>query len=262
MQIHQRLTGIIYPWDVFNYLWNENKLFSFISGRDDDPDRAAYSCADYWEHVNNLDFYQDLNISMDDRARTIPLAVHVDGVKVYRTHKAWVYSWGSMLHKGNSLHSKVLLLLIRDADLVKNHSHDAVGRLMGWIFEVLQSGVFPLTDCEGRPWPLGSLQSQQAGTYFAGGWRAAFSAFKADLEARVQVHKLVRNWSSNSICEHCLASKKPDFSYGDFSNNAAYLECMLSHEQFLLLNPPERQSSWTCVKGWRKERNLEATLMI
>ena len=108
--------------------------------------------------------------------------------------------------------------------------------------------------------PAASTRSKTAacaGKEFAGGWRCAFAAFKADLEARVVVHKLVRNWASNSICEHCLASKKPALNYRNFRSDAPFLGHIFTHAEFLMLNPPERQSAWTCVRGWDKDRNLD-----
>ena len=35
------------------------------------------------------------------------------------------------------------------------------------------------------------------------------------------------------------------------------MQYMLSHDGFLELNPADRQSTWTAVPGWTKDRNLE-----
>ena len=95
----------------------------------------------------------------------------------------------------------------RDGDLVKPHTHNDIGILIGYIMKVLSAGSFPTTNERGAPFQGGTLEASRAGKPFAGGWRCAFAAFKADLEARVLVHQLTRNWASDSICEHCLASK-------------------------------------------------------
>ena len=141
--------------------------------------------------------------------------------------------------------------------MIKPATHDDVGYLIGWIMKVLQSGTYPMTDVSGKEWPKGSAARACAGKQFAGGWRCAFAAFKADLEARVIVHKLVRNWASNSICEHCLASKKPPLLYTNFRDDAPFLGHIFTHEEFLMLNPAGRQSAWTSVRGWDKDRNLD-----
>lgn len=222
-------------------------------------DQASFRCCEYWDHVGHLPFYKELGLERSDHSKTIPIAWHMDGVKVYKTHKAYVYSFSSLIRKGPSLDTKCLLLLVRDGDLVKPHTHNDIGILIGYIMKVLQTGKFPSTNERGEPFKTGSREATRAEQPFAGGWKCAFSAFKADLEARVMVHQLARNWAADSICEHCLASKTTDFSYGDFTDNAAYLDVMFDHHQFLLLNPPHRQSTWTNVRGWDKDRNLDVS---
>ena len=162
-----------------------------------------------------------------------------------------------MTRKGRSINTKLLTLLFREHDMCKPGTHDDVGKLIGWVTQVLQKGTYPMTDMYGKAWPQGTAARACAGKEFAGGWRCAFAAFKADLEARVVVHKLVRNWASNSICEHCLASKKPALNYRNFRSDAPFLGHIFTHAEFLMLNPPERQSAWTCVRGWDKDRNLD-----
>ena len=141
--------------------------------------------------------------------------------------------------------------------MVKPATHDDVGTLIAYVQQVLMTGMYPDTQWNGSPWPKNSVEAGRAGKPFAGGWRAYFAAFKSNLEARALVHKMVRYWNSNSICEHCLASKLPQLSYGDFTDGAAYMQYMLSHDEFLELNPADRQSTWTAVPGWTKDRNLE-----
>ena len=203
--------------------------------------------------MQHLEFYQKLGLRKEDWPHCIPLSWHVDGVKVYRSQKAWVYSFGCCTRKGASIDTKLLFLLFREQHMVKPATHDDVGTLIAYVQQVLMTGMYPDTQWNGSPWPKNS----RAGKPFAGGWRAYFAAFKSNLEARALVHKMVRYWNSNSICEHCLASKLPQLSYGDFTDGAAYMQYMLSHDEFLELNPADRQSTWTAVPGWTKDRNLE-----
>ena len=234
-------------------MWNSPNHKEFYSWVHDPMHEASDRCVEYWKHVSP--FLR--GVTVDEPEKTIPIAWHVDGVKVYKTHKAWVYSFSSAMKKGPSLNSKSLVLLFRDAVMVKPFTHDAVGHLVSYVMKVLQTGLFPDKNFDGEKFPPDSPQALRAGTPFAGGWRGSFACFKADLEARVLVHKLVRNWASDSICEHCLASKLPEFTYGDFSDRALYFECMFSHQDFLLLNPPGKQSTWNNVPGWDKDRNLD-----
>ena len=212
----------------------------------DESSELEFRINEYWSYLSHMPFYEDLDLK--DPESTIPISWHCDGVKVFKTHKCWVYSFSSCIRKGPSLDTKLLFLDIRDTLLVKPPTHDAVGKLIGYCMDVLMTGNFPQKDYEGRDFPADSLEARRAGLPFASGFKAAFAAFKADLEARVMIHKLVRNWSADSICEHYLASKLPNgFNYGDFSNNAAYFECLFSHSEFLWLNPPTKQSSWVHV---------------
>ena len=43
---------------------------------------------------------------------------------------------------------------------------------------------------------------------------------------------------------------------------APWFDVRFSHQVFLDLNPPHRQSAWVAVPGWRKCRNLEAQLVL
>ena len=214
---------------------------------------------EYWQNVRHLEFFQKLELEEEDFATCIPISWHTDGVKIYRSQKAWVYSYAACTRKGPSLESKLLFMLFRDCQMVKPDTHDETGLLVAWCMDVLRTGNFPECQYGGAPWPDGSLEAKRAGMPYAGGWKAAFAAFKADLEARAMVHKMVRNWASNSICEHCLASKVAGLTFGDFTETAAYLNYQLSHDEFLELNPPDRQSTWIHVKGWTKDRNLDVT---
>ena len=205
--------------------------------------------------MEHEEFIQDLDLS--EPQRTIPLVWHCDGVKVFKNQKIWVYSYSSMVRKsGNALQNKAVLAIVRDSMLAKPHTHDAMGRLIGWICKTLATGKFPLTRYDGGQWPAGSVEALRAGKDFTSSkWKCVFSAFKGDLEARVQIHKLVRNYMSNLICEHCIAGKL--VSYCDFRRDAPWAAVRFDHNTFLQLNPPSRQSSWLDVPGWTKDRNLE-----
>ena len=260
VQLHNRKNGVLWPWDVLADMWDSPGHSDFFSWVHDPKDEANHRCEEYWNRVSHLPFYKKLVIK--NPGKTIPLSWHMDGVKVYKTHKVWAYSHSSAIRKGQSIDTKTLFLLFRDSDMVKPHTHDAVAKLIAYTMDVLQSGVFPDKDVDGNSFRQNSKEAKRAGSYFAGGWCAAFACFKADLEGRVMAHKLVRNWASDSICEHCLASKLPQCSYGDFTNAAAYWECMLTHEQYLMLNPPGKTSAWTSVRGWDITRNLDESCQI
>lgn len=246
-------SGVIWPWNLLHWMYENNKFLSWVH---DDPNLAHQSVGEFWNHVSHLPFYGELQLEHPEW--TVPIAWHCDGVKVFKTHKVWVYSMSACTRKGPSIDTKLLFLILRDTLIVKDKTHDSVGRLIAYCMDVLMSGNYPQKRPDGTDFPPNSLEAQRANTPFCNGWKFAFAAWKGDLEARVICHKLVRNWAADSICEHCLASKiNNGFGYTDFTDNAAYFECMLSHDDFVLLNPPNKQSAWLAVRGWQKDRNLD-----
>lgn len=222
----------------------------------DPPSSASHAVREYWSHLEHMPFYEDLELELPND--TCPITWHCDGVKIYKTHKAWVYSFASAVRKGPSLNTKLLFMIFRENEQVKPDTHRCIAKIIGWVMKVLMTGKYPTRNHKGELYPPDSVEAGRSGERFAGNWRFAFGAFKADLEARVQVHQLARNWQSDSICEHCLANKLPNqMVYTNFSDRAGYMEYMLSHKEFLLLNPPNKQSAWVDVPGWAKDRNVE-----
>lgn len=247
-------TAIIWPWDFFSYLWGEGKFLQWVA---DNPKDAGERTTEYWKHCENLDFFQRIGLPPERFGSCVPLFFHTDGVKIYKNQKAWVYSISSACRKGQSILTKMVFILVREAMIIKGKSHDAIGKIVGYIVDTLMTGKFPTHDHLGCKFPLGSKQDIRAGQAFAGGWSMAFAGFKGDWEARAIVHKLTRYYRTTFICEHCMASYKPEFTFADFTPNANSQLVRFSHDDFLMLNPPADQSSWLCVKGWTKDRNLE-----
>ena len=251
-------TAVLWPWDFFAYLWGSGKFNQWVS---DDPHQSGAKTTEYWTHCEGLEFFNRLGISTEQYGSCVPLFFHTDGVKIYKNQKAWVYSMSSACRKGPSMSTKFVFILVRDNMLVKNKTHDAIGRLVGYMVETLMTGCFPELDHEGNAFPPGSPASERAGRPFAAGWRMAFAGFKGDWEARVIVHKLTRYYRTTFICEHCMASYRDDFTFADFRVDANSQTLRFTHDQFLAMNPANDQSSWTTVRGWTKDRNLEETFV-
>ena len=171
---------------------------------------------------------------------------HVDGVRIFKQQKAWVYSFSSATRKGPSLQTKFVFLVVRDNVTLKRETHYAIASHIAWCQRVLLTGNFPSSDADGNEWQGNTLRSCQAGLPFADGWCCQFAAFKGDMEARVAIHRLSRNWMSNWICEHDFAGKH-NLLFTDFSDNATWWETTLTHEQFCMLNGPGYQSPWLQV---------------
>lgn len=75
-------------------------------------------CEEFWEHMSQEDFIRDLDLS--EPSTTVPIAIHVDGVKIFKNQKAWIYSYSSMTRKaGDSICNKMVILILRDSLLAK-----------------------------------------------------------------------------------------------------------------------------------------------
>ena len=246
-------TSILWPWDILHWMWKKGTFFGWVA---DEQNTASARCEDYWNHCTHLDFYARLQLEANQHRTTVPVFFHADGVRIYKAQKAWIYSFSSACRKGPSTKTKIVLLVIRENRVIKDKTHDAIGKLMGYITSTMQSGQFPDRQPDGSPFAEGSLEASRIGTFFCGGWTLAFAAFKGDWEARVVIHKHKRFYNSTWICEHCMASRDPRFTFGDFRMSAQCLQHRFTHEEYMILQG-DRQSSWRCVKGWTKDRNLE-----
>lgn len=154
-------TGVLWPWDCLQFLWNQQKFRGWAHDIEED---LEFRVEEFWKHLEHLPFYTSLQL--DNPAGTIPIAWHADGVKVYKTQKVWVYSFSSCIRKGPSLATKMLFVCIRDSLIVKFMTHDSVGRLIGYCMDVMMTGNFPEQDFEGAPFQPGSVEAQRAGSPF------------------------------------------------------------------------------------------------
>lgn len=188
VEVMECSTSILWPWDFFNTMYKNGSFLGWVSD-DADPIPASSSVRNYWEHCSHLDFFKRLELPTNKLDTTIPLHFHADGVKIFKAQKAWVYSVSSASRKGGSLKTKLVIIIMRENRIIKEKSHDAVGRLMGYVTDTLMSGCFPMVGPDGSPFTAGSKEAERAGEEFAGGWTAAFAAFKGDWEARVIIHK-------------------------------------------------------------------------
>lgn len=235
------------------WLWDSGLFCSWVA---DDAAKVGHRLEEYWSHHAHLDFYKMLDMSPKLHRNTVPLFVHADGVKIYKAQKAWVYSISSACRKGASMKTKLVILVVRENKVIKEKTHDAIGLLMGYIMNTLMTGCFPKVDSEGCPFSAGSREAVRAGQPFANGWRLAFAGFKGDWEARYVIHKSKRFYNANWICDHCLASRDPRYTFGDFNLDANCLSHRFSHHEYMILQG-DKQSAWRHVKGWTKDRNLE-----
>ena len=255
--VERKPLPVLFPWDALNLLDKQGRLENFISHGRNASERVAL----YWEKSSHLDFAQDLDLSCP--GLTVPLSFHVDGVKIYRNQKMFVYSFSSAVCKGPTLDSKIVFAVVREAEAVKPDTLDDLAYFIGYCLEFLAEGIYPTRDEFGNSFPAGTMEASRAGKPFTGRkWRAVFASFRADWEAKAQVHRYIRHYSARNICEHCFAATDGPLAYGDFSPDAPWRDTYMTHDQFVSLNPPDRQTAWLTIPGWRKERNCEDLLHL
>ena len=129
-------TNILWPWEILHWLWESGNFLQWVA---DDPDTAGDRVKEYWNHCSHLDFYKRLELSPSQHRTTVPVFFHADGVKVYKSQKAWVYSFSSACRKGPSIRTKLVIILLRENRIIKEASHDAVGKLIGYIMDTLMT---------------------------------------------------------------------------------------------------------------------------
>ena len=246
--------AVIWPWDLLNWLWESPGSTMFYQWVSDNLNVAGQAVQEYWSHCEGLEFFSRLNLKKEDYATCIPVYWHMDGVKVYKNQKAWIYSFCSATRKGLSTETKLVFTLVRDTIVQKHSTHDEIAKRIGYCMSVLETGRFPHVDEYGRPFPQSSAQASRAGSCYAGGWTARFAGFKADWEGRVVAHKFERNYSAHNICEKCSATRA---NFGNFNDDAAYMGTRRSFDEYVHSCSARRLSAWVNVRGWCPDRNLE-----
>ena len=158
----------IWPWDILAWLWNQGHFLQWVC---DEKEKASEKVLEYWQHCSDagLEFFERLELPESQWSTCVPLFFHTDGVKIYRNQKAWIYSYSSGCRKGLSTETKLVFLLLREAMIIKDQSHDQVGALVGYVCRTLMTGRYPHTNEHGASFPKGSQEEKRAGSFFAGG---------------------------------------------------------------------------------------------
>ena len=146
-------TSILWPWDILHWMWKKGTFFGWVA---DEQNTASARCEDYWNHCTHLDFYARLQLEANQHRTTVPVFFHADGVRTYKAQKAWIYSFSSACRKGPSTKNKTCAVGNR---VIKDKTHDAIGKLMGYITSTMQSGQFPDRQPDGSPFAEGSLEA-------------------------------------------------------------------------------------------------------
>ena len=181
---------------------------------------------DFWNTVKPQDpkfvaWQGALQQRPEYKTKCIPLALHGDGVPVFKGKSMYIVSANSLLGTGCSMDQKFFMCGYWGHLLNKNKvdktldTEDNVWRYIQWDLEALWSGTFPLTDADGRHWPRGSQEAKDQGKPLASGYFGVPWILKADLEYYANVMHL-EHWSrGHNPCCKCKVDRD-QFPWTDY----------------------------------------------
>ena len=134
----------------------------------------------------------------------------------------------------------------------KREAHRVVADVLRWSMIHAAAGHAPLVGHDERPF-TSSWRRSLAGQTLAGGHRAAYFGFKADLKARHESHLFKRWYQCIEICDQCLAQRhskncNPALLFTDFSDAAAHLMTSISHSDYVRTHEP--LTPWLNMPGF------------
>ena len=161
----------------------------------------------------------------DMLAKTIPLALHADGVKVFRRKSLMVLSAVSLLGKGNTKDTKMFMhsywtQLQCKGDTASEDTEKTLWEAAKWDLEACFEGTHPAKDYKGNAWPQGSVEASLAGKPWAEGYCTVPWLCKGDLDQFAKVWQL-ENYNSNRPCPWCKANRST-MPWTDFKADALW----------------------------------------
>lgn len=209
-----RPVSVIWPHEMFAYLYAAKPATfakHILGGAEDRP-------GSFWEAMRGTPkMLARTELLGKDLTRTIPLALHGDGVAYCQVGRVGsktldMLSWASLLAVGPTRETNFLLTGL-PKHVVKSQGVGQSWKVFWlrllWSLRCLEDGTWPGTDHLGRPWPDGSAEQDKAGTYLAGGYSAFIWVLRGDLEFMSQHFKLP-NPNSRTPCALCQADRIQD----------------------------------------------------
>ena len=158
------------------------------------------------------------NKVMSDPGKAIPLTTYGDDgafKKGLIRLSMLVFSLSSPLSVGSSTQSSLLLLFALLLKDLAADTLDVVFDIMRWSLQAVWEGLWPQHDRHGHQLPP---KHQKSGT-LAGGYFGLVVQHLGDWKFIKETYNLVHNYSSQSCCHSCLASKR--IGVGNFSHFTA-----------------------------------------
>ena len=267
LELKRQQVPVLIPYEITDAIWKYSERQFRISFLDAASENAAGT---FWEHARSQEWglrHPEVQrragagaTSGQGLDRLLPVVYHVDGAEIHRNSEHYIWSWQSLLSKGNVWDTKFLLVAIPHAKMrrqsTKRGVFKQVTEFIAWQQKVWQRGRAPFYGFYGEL--LSGARAQLAGCLLAGGWCATFAGLKNDGKARKEIHFFKRHYSATYCCDSCLATqafpKAPkQFFYGDFGQNAAYRTTLITHDTYA--DYEHDPSPWMSVDGWRLDLN-------
>jgi len=152
----------------------------------------------FWDTVRGddprLHAYQSrLAMKPDYKTKCVPLALHGDGVPVFKGGKSmYIVSATSLMASGSNVDQKLLIASDWSHMLAKSNmdtGKDTVAnawKVVRWDMDALWSGMHPTKYWDGNGWPENSLEATLAGTPLADGYCALQWVLKRELRVLCQ----------------------------------------------------------------------------
>lgn len=143
--------------------------------------------------------------------RCVPLALHGDGVPVFKGKSMNVLSANSLLGRGSTLDIKVMMCcywshLRHKSQTAEMDTEQAMWKYIMWDLNATFSGVFPGTDPLGNQWQQGSQAHELAFQPLMNGYWGIPWLLKGDLEY-MALYMGLNHYSSLKPCFLCKADK-------------------------------------------------------
>ncbi|CAL1142427.1 unnamed protein product [Cladocopium goreaui] len=223
------------------------------------PDDARKA---FWKHVSGLEPWKHHPvINQGSWERLVGIHIHDDGCEFYKEDEYFVWSWSSIFATAGSIKDVLMFRFpiaviperwMRTAS-VRDEVHKKIAELTAWSMEYAGRGTWPQTGFEGEEFHPKTTRFKRKGSELAKGWRACLFAFKADLKARHQMHKLKRWYKCNEFCDRCLALQgdncPSELDYRNVGPSAAWNLTTITDETYRVLDRGSL-SPWAQVPGF------------
>lgn len=188
---------------------------------------SAGDAREFWNSMNNSVVVQEHpTMTPDMWHKCIPFGIHGDGGKFSHQDNLLIFGVNSLLGKGTTTMTRLLVTSIRKTELVAG-SLDAILGIIAWSFNTMLTGLSPSLDWNGKGIP-------GRPSYLAGGHKGVLMSCRGDWEFYSNVLGLP-SWQSNlNMCWMCAASSTiSDLLFTDCSPTAGWRETRRDNDMYL-----------------------------